>query len=508
MKKLISLTKTLQKNTSLFALGSTKKSKLLIIVLLVSLLPMGILVAFITANAYDVLLTIEQEGIILAFGLGITSVLIFFFGIFHVLGTFYFANDIESLLYMPLSPYHILGSKMMLLLIYEYLTELIILTPILIIFGIKSSGGVLYILFALIVYLTLPLIALVIGSVLVMIIMRFTNFGQHKERLKFFGGIVALILALGFNFMLQKQMTALDNVDTLNNLLLQGNNTLIDTISKLFPGTIFAAKALADPYSLSSLVQLLLFLIVSFGLVLIFILLGQVLYFKGVLGMSEVSAKRKLISMDSMNKSTIRRSTQTAFIIKEFRTPLRSPIYFLNCILMAVLLPVIFIGVFVFAPTSDAELEMLMNLLTKSEGDAAKVAVIVGIMLMMASLNAITPSALSREGKGAYVMKYLPVPLGKIVHAKILTGVIVSIISSIIFSIGFIYMGLPINNVIIGFLLGLFGVYLISQTGIALDLLNPKLSWDNEQQAVKQNMNVLYNMIIMLLTAAGIIFFT
>nr|MDA3847802.1 hypothetical protein [Vallitaleaceae bacterium] len=39
-------------------------------------------------------------------------------------------------------------------------------------------------------------------------------------------------------------------------------------------------------------------------------------------------------------------------------------------------------------------------------------------------------------------------------------------------------------------------------------LLNPKLSWDNEQQAVKQNMNVLYNMIIMLLTAAGIIFFT
>jgi ABC-2 type transport system permease protein len=42
-------------------------------------------------------------------------------------------------------------------------------------------------------------------------------------------------------------------------------------------------------------------------------------------------------------------------------------------------------------------------------------------------------------------------------------------------------------------------VLLTSLTGIIIDLYNPKLDWDNEQKAVKQNMNVLYNM------AAGVI---
>ena len=33
--------------------------------------------------------------------------------------------------------------------------------------------------------------------------------------------------------------------------------------------------------------------------------------------------------------------------------------------------------------------------------------------------------------------------------------------------------------------------------GLMLDIVNPKLNWDSEQKAVKQNMNVMYNALVM-----------
>jgi ABC-2 type transport system permease protein len=38
-------------------------------------------------------------------------------------------------------------------------------------------------------------------------------------------------------------------------------------------------------------------------------------------------------------------------------------------------------------------------------------------------------------------------------------------------------------------------VLLTCLTGLLIDLHNPKLDWDSEQKAVKQNVNLLYNML-------------
>ena len=42
-----------------------------------------------------------------------------------------------------------------------------------------------------------------------------------------------------------------------------------------------------------------------------------------------------------------------------------------------------------------------------------------------------------------------------------------------------------------------------SLTGLLIDLYNPKLDWDSEQKAVKQNINVLYNMLAAFVPAIG-----
>jgi len=90
-----------------------------------------------TSNIYDILKQINEESIILYMGIAATSLAIFIFAIFHVMNTFYFSMDIENLIPLPLRSYEIIGSKLILIIIYEYITEIIFLLPVLIQYGIK-----------------------------------------------------------------------------------------------------------------------------------------------------------------------------------------------------------------------------------------------------------------------------------------------------------------------------------------------------------------------------------
>jgi ABC-2 type transport system permease protein len=53
-------------------------------------------------------------------------------------------------------------------------------------------------------------------------------------------------------------------------------------------------------------------------------------------------------------------------------------------------------------------------------------------------------------------------------------------------------------------LLTLPGAVCVNYFGLCLDLIKPKINWENEQQAVKQNFNVLFQMMAGIF-AAGII---
>lgn len=506
MKKLISLSRILAKNTSIFDTGKSKFSKFLLPILIIAFVPFGVMIGYFTSLAYDGLIGIQQAGAIIAFALGMTSVFVFFFGIFHTLGSFYYSEDINILLPMPFKPYHILGSKLLVLLLYEYLTEAILLAPVLIVFGIKSNAGIAYILMAIVIYLLLPIIALIMSSIIVMVIMRFTNVGKHKERLRYIGGILALFMALGMNFLFQSRMQNMEDESAIIRMFAEGNNTFISLISKIFPGTNFATNALTNPGSLEGLLMFLLFVTICAAGLAIFFSLGQAIYFTGVLGMSEVSAKRQKLNPTKLNQHTVQKTPVLSLMSRDIKVLLRSPVYFLNCVLMTVLMPIIFVVAFLFIPSSDPEIEMVMNFLTQSESQGQVLAGIISFLMVMAGLNSITPTAFSRDGKSTYVLKYLPASMNQIVYAKVLVGIAFSVISAIICSIGFILLSIPMNIIIPGLSIGILAIILINQIGIVFDLLNPKLSWDNEQQAVKQNVNVLFNLVAIILIAVVLVF--
>lgn len=199
------------------------------------------------------------ETVIPAIVLALTSFVVFFFGIFYIINTFYFTKDIESLLPLPLRPFEIIGAKFIVVTIYEYLTEIVVLVPVLLIYGIKSGGGILYYLYSAIIFLTLPVIPLVVSSLIIMPIMRFTGIIKNKDRFRYFASILGIGIAVGVQFVSTRFVDGNISQEGLESVLEQLESK-ISTVTSFFPSAKYAAMSLIRSVDVAGILNMLLFL--------------------------------------------------------------------------------------------------------------------------------------------------------------------------------------------------------------------------------------------------------
>ncbi|MDA8442770.1 MAG: hypothetical protein M0Z55_10405, partial [Peptococcaceae bacterium] len=241
--KLLILTKALIKNSYGLPADNKKRVRqsLLIVLLGLCFVPLVINITQFVANMYDSLATVGETGILLSLGITLSSFVIFFFGLFYCMNTFYFSDDIENLLPLPVKSAQILGAKFVVVTVFEYLTECIILLPLLIVYGIKSGDGLLYYLYGLLIFLTLPVIPIVLDSVVVMLIMRFTNLAKNKDAFRIISAIVAIFFGVGVSTFSQR-MALNQGVGQLQ----LGNNSLVAVTANIFPASKLGALGLIN----------------------------------------------------------------------------------------------------------------------------------------------------------------------------------------------------------------------------------------------------------------------
>ncbi|MBW9158363.1 hypothetical protein G9F71_001340 [Clostridium sp. FP2] len=500
MSKFIALTKVLLKTGT--GSSSSKKNKnkikglLLGLILVLAFTPMAIGFGEFIFAAYDGLHQIGQEAVILGFGLSIVSVVIFFFGIFYAMSIFYFSMDVENLLPLPFKPWHIMGAKFTVVLIYEYLTEIIFFAPTLIAYGIKSGGGVLYYIYGVIIFLLLPIVPLVIASVINMIIMRFTNIAKNKDRFRLVGGLIAMGFGVGINIYIQKFSQDLSGAE-ITEMFSKGNNSLVELATKMFPSTKIAVNSLINTNNIKGIINLILFIAITLAAVMIFIILGQALYFKGVMGVSETSSKRKTLSSKELTNNTTQNSSLKVYILKELKILFRTPIYFMNCVLMNFLWP-IFLLIPIFAQKGGSgQLKELTGFLQNGKSTGIVLGVFFAFMVFSSCSNSIATTAISREGKNLFMLKYIPMKYKDQLMAKALSAVVLGVAGMLMISIlALILLKLPLDLVLLMIIVAFLGILFTSFIGIFIDLNFPKLQWDTEQEVVKRNFNVMISMII------------
>ena len=313
------------------------KSKLLYLFVFICLIPLLIALFLLGKEGYNLMNQVGQEGVVIGLLIAVSGIMTFIFGISIVISVFYYTSDLEYLLPLPIKPYQIVASKFTITLLYEYITTTVIMAPVLIGYGYASSAGVVYYLIALFAVLLVPVVPLVYGGILAMLIMRIFKKAKNRDLMTMVLSLFIMVIALGINSM--SNIFANMNPDAIIKLLMNGNNSLVSIVNGAFPNFIIIEKALIN----GDLLMLLLFMITIAAFIVVFLWLAKFLYFKGASGMSETNAKRKAMSKEETFKVVRRRSIIYTYTVKELKLIFRSPMYFMNCVMIAIVWPILFI---------------------------------------------------------------------------------------------------------------------------------------------------------------------
>ena len=438
----------------------------------------------------------------LAYGTGtilnLASVVIFFFSIMSAPGIYYFSRDVEYLLPLPLRPAQIIGAKFLVTLLIEYVVCLFIVGPMYAAYLSHLPAAALT-LNSIIVFVTLPVAPLAYSTLIIMVFMRVFKFGRSRDAYNLLIGLIALTFGLGIGMFSSR----LNNVTAEQAMfLIDGSSGTLGALRSIFPATVFAGRAIADGDFVSQLINIFQTAFIA----LAFFLAANLLYLKSVVGISETGAPSKKMTREELESGTKPRGVFASYVLKEMRLLLRSPVALLNCVMMMFFMPLLLVFT-MFVSLGGAEGAELASFLTFDFRDpqtaAYAMAAAAAAGLFISCMNLTTSTSVSREGRNYIFIKYVPVSYRTQLNAKAASGMLVSLAGTVLTLAALQAMlRMPLPVLLGAALLTLPGGVVINYLGLLLDLLKPKLVWDNEQRAVKQNLNAMALMLGGMIIAA------
>ena len=351
MNKLISLIKTDLNIT--FGLSSViydfkaKKQRwqiIIFVIAMLSLIPTYFLIINLLFDFYDVFKEIGQESYFLLMGFLASQLIIFLFGLMYVMSKYYFSNDLNQLLPLPIKPSHILTSKFISLMVSEYLTSFPIFLPFVIIYGIKEGAGIFYWLYAIVTSIALPILPLVLASIIIMILMKYTNIKGKRDLVRTISAVLLLVIIIYIQLQIQKlsQQAILKGEDFYYNIA-RDANLLARNLGLVFPPSIWGTLALANFYEINGLTNLIMFVGFSVAGFVLMVFLSERLFFDGLIGNIEVTASKGRKRKKNLDKLYIENKPYISLAKKELKMLFKTPIYLMNTVGGVILVPIILV---------------------------------------------------------------------------------------------------------------------------------------------------------------------
>jgi len=439
---------------------------------------------------YGMLQPLGQQQALLTFGILAGQLFVLLFGLYYVISAFYFSKDLEMLIPLPLKPFEVMMSKFTVILVNEYLTIMAIVLPVVVYFGILAKAGLPYWANALVVYALLPVIPLAIVSLLVIGMMRVVNLSRKKDALIIVGSLVLIAAGVGLQFFANKSAGSKPDPEAMVKFF-TSPDSLLRRVGASFPPSIWATKALAGGWTGSGLFNLLLFFGTSLLLLSGILFVGEKLFYRGLIGIGEISGRKKTLSRMEMSRriSSGRRPVKAIFS-REWRIMNRTPIFLLNGVLVVILVPLLFV-IMASAGMGRGDNAFILKALTSGKPFFVTL-VAACFMAVCGSLNGTSSSTFSREGSQFWMSKVIPVSPREQVTAKFLHSYIISLLgiaaSSIVLT-AILHLKIGIIAPAVG--LAMVATVALTAVGMIIDLARPLLDWTNPQKAIKQNLNVL-----------------
>ena len=499
MDKVIKLTKIFLKNSfsNMDArMGISTKSKSKIIVYGLLFLYFAGLIIFLGYNLLDGLIAIHQETIFVGmilfmiFGLAIIQT------IFSSINILYFTKDSEYLLPLPLKPYQIILARTNVMLIAEYVIIFLIGFIPLVMYGILTGAGIVYYLTMILAVILVPILPVLLISMLVMFIMSFAKLTKNRNRFQLFATLLVLAIIIAISISTSGMKQDLTN-EEMAQMVVQANG-MIELVKGYVPTVDYLMEALTTNSLFTAIVEVLKTLGITILGFIIYMLIAQKIYFKGLVGNlfgGGASSSNKEINQKEYRNSKLYKS----YVGKEFKNMARNPVFLMQCLIPAVLIPIIMVVVVFAGLNSDGMgLEQITQMAQQMPTNTFFIAcIILGVIQFFTMFIYISITAISRDGENAVFMKYIPVSLYKQYMYKIIPNIIMNIVT-IIITLGMAeyLLNLPVTTLIALFVVAIIMGILQSIVMIIVDLKRPKLNWDSEYAVAKQNLNLVFPVLL------------
>lgn len=231
---------------------------------------------------------------------------------------------------------------------------------------------------------------------------------------------------------------------------------------------------------------------------IVYMLIAQKIYFKGLVGNlfgGGASSSNKEINQKEYRNSKLYKS----YVGKEFKNMARNPVFLMQCLIPAILIPIIMVVVVYTGLNSDGMgLEQITQMVQQMPTNTFFIAcIILGVIQFFTMFIYISITAISRDGENAVFMKYIPVSLYKQYMYKIIPNIIMNIVT-ILITLGMAeyLLNLPVITLIALFVVATIMGILQSIAMIIVDLKRPKLNWDSEYAVAKQNLNLVFPVLL------------
>lgn len=428
----------------------------------------------------------------------VLAIFIMFQTILVCTNIFYFSKDIELILPFPIKPVNLLIAKFNTLICTLYVSEAIFGIIPICIYGILTHSTLLFYIYAVLIFIFFPVFLALVLSIIMMFVMKISKFIKNKE---IFQTIITLLLVTSifiveYNvinniFIQNKEIEIVENNFQIADKLIEFNNK-IETSNKLFLVINPAVKVLKNS-NLQNIFEIIKIILIDFITFIIFIFIGKKTYLKDILKNTSylIKTSNKGINLYKKCKKNI---IFKAYIKKEFKNLFRNSMVFMQCVypMIISLITVIIISI-ILLPKLNEVLNNpdIKQLIGNLEFDLSIVYIILSGIQVLFMISPASLTSISRDGKNASFMKYIPISYFRQILYKGLPQIFINSISVIII-VGILYYAfhsIGIVNVLLVFISSMILNALNSYSMIIVDLLNPKLQWDSEYEILKQNNN-------------------
>ena len=473
-----------------------------------------ITISYLSYEIIKKLVYINQTTIFLNIFFLLLMIIMIFQVILASTNVYFFSKDYEVLLPLPIKSEELLISKFNTILINLYFSELIFAIFPLIIFGILTDAGILYYFYLIIILLIFPILSNLIVSLIMMIFMKLSKFIKNKDIFQILITLIFIFIVFILEFQVVSNVINKmdDNVSITNEEVaneFNNFNNKLENNCKYFLIINPTVNILNNYNKLISIFELIKIIFINFIFLILFIFIGKKYYLKNILNNNNIYFKK--INNNKIEKKLKKIKIKKSYLKKEFKVLFKNPIFFMQCIFPTLILVIscvliIFIGL----PNLRAILTSdLLGEKIEFSVDLNVMCLMLGIIQFIFTMSNISISAISREGKNARLMKYIPVDFYKQFIYKTIPQILLNNILIIIILIltKLIFPEFQIIYLIYIFILANLFNIINSKLMVLVDLSRPNLNWKIDYEAIKNNNNKLFQYVLTIIIILILIYF-